>query len=664
MAVYEGFASYDSSSYWWSVDGILGTFQPGSSNAGILVYALADGTFTWITGTGLARGGFGDVSWTTLATVEHRAANGSLIERISGFDASIANNSGAANGHEFGTFLSLADTAVGHAGADVFWLQGGNDTITMTGGADTMIGGGGDDTYLFSSSGQIVAGLDIRPGSGTDHSVDTAKLDFSGSATLSVAGWGGIRNFQFMNAGALTLTINAGTPATDWRNRFDWTGGPGADHLVFNNAQDGVGGGHAAAVFTSWTAGIDTVTINGNAGNEQLQGSSVDDTINALGGGDFIYANAGNDTINGGDGDDNIIGGLGNDSIDGGAGTDVLNYTISNPITPTTSAVSVVLGPGGSGTATGGADIGTDSFSSIEFVYGTGFGDTFVLSDPAANSIVGNGGMDAAVFAGLTAGITMTLDGTGTAVNIVSDVAGNDYLSSIESVTTGSGDDLLQLNGGSNLTFNAGGGTDTVSITAHPSAGLAVVVDLAAGTLAPTGGGWTITLGSFENVIGGAHADTITGNNGANVITGRNGADAMNGAGGIDTLDYSLEAAAGGGAGVYVDFAGGFAQDGFGNYDTISNFESMIGTDQLRSGGLSDVLLGNNNANLIDGRGGLDYIVGNGGNDTILTGAGDGGTTGDIVVAGAGNDSVTGGNEASFIYGNDGSDLIDGGGGN
>ncbi|MGE3914311.1 MAG: hypothetical protein AB7F78_01325, partial [Hyphomicrobiaceae bacterium] len=100
MAVYEGFASYDSSSYWWSVDGILGTFQPGSSNAGILVYALADGTFTWISGTGLARGGFGDVSWTTLATVERRAAIGSLIERISGFDASFAYNSGAANGHE------------------------------------------------------------------------------------------------------------------------------------------------------------------------------------------------------------------------------------------------------------------------------------------------------------------------------------------------------------------------------------------------------------------------------------------------------------------------------------------------------------------------------------------------------------------------------------
>ena len=45
--------------------------------------------------------------------------------------------------------------------------------------------------------------------------------------------------------------------------------------------------------------------------------------------------------------------------------------------------------------------------------------------------------------------------------------------------------------------------------------------------------------GGMENVIGGAHADTLSGDNGANVITGGGGADMLTGLGGADRFVYT-----------------------------------------------------------------------------------------------------------------------------
>ena len=53
--------------------------------------------------------------------------------------------------------------------------------------------------------------------------------------------------------------------------------------------------------------------IDGNSGNNKLNGTEE---------ADYITGNAGHDTINGNGGDDVIIGGLGNDNLRGGAGDD------------------------------------------------------------------------------------------------------------------------------------------------------------------------------------------------------------------------------------------------------------------------------------------------------------------------------------------------------
>jgi Ca2+-binding RTX toxin-like protein len=173
---------------------------------------------------------------------------------------------------------------------------------------------------------------------------------------------------------------------------------------------------------------------------------------------------------------------------------------------------------------------------------------------------------------------------------------------------------------------------------------------------------WLLGGAGIDLLYGGMGADQLTGGADNDLLRGGAGADQLYGGFGIDTADYSHDAGLGGTAGIYVDLLNGFAQDGFGAYDTLVSIEAIYGSDRDRVAGvLGDVLIGDNNANVIHGLGGLDYIVGNGGDDIILTYNGQAGGTGDIVVAGSGNDTVYGGSGATFIYGNDGSDVISGG---
>jgi hypothetical protein len=73
------------------------------------------------------------------------------------------------------------------------------------------------------------------------------------------------------------------------------------------------------------TGGLDApLTINGDAGNDNLSGGTLNDTIHGDDGNDTIDGRYGNDTIFGDAGNDTITGGAGNDTIDGGTGTDNL----------------------------------------------------------------------------------------------------------------------------------------------------------------------------------------------------------------------------------------------------------------------------------------------------------------------------------------------------
>ena len=129
--------------------------------------------------------------------------------------------------------------------------------------------------------------------------------------------------------------------------------------------------------------------INGNSGNNILAENSMNDNIFGYGGNDQLFGFGGSDTMDGGDGNDYIAGGLGNDIMIGGTGTDVLiggegndfyfggtgldyaNFVSSgNPVHVDLSnqLVQDTLE-------------GLDSFSGIEGLQGSAFGDFFRGND-------------------------------------------------------------------------------------------------------------------------------------------------------------------------------------------------------------------------------------------------------------------------------------------
>jgi Ca2+-binding RTX toxin-like protein len=162
----------------------------------------------------------------------------------------------------------------------------------------------------------------------------------------------------------------------------------------------------------------------------------------------------------------------------------------------------------------------------------------------------------------------------------------------------------------------------------------------------------TLTLGSataFENISGGALADTLTGNTLANRFEGRGGDDSLSGAGGNDTYVFDADAPLG--SDVLSDSAGVDLLDFSltttksialnlnltGAQVVNSQLTLTLGTstyENVNGGGLADALTGNAANNVLVGNAGSDVLLGNAGNDTLTGGAG-----GDQLVGGDDNDT-------------------------
>ena len=136
-----------------------------------------------------------------------------------------------------------------------------------------------------------------------------------------------------------------------------------------------------------------------------------------------------------------------------------------------------------------------------------------------------------------------------------------------------------------------------------------------------------ILTGSGNDLVnGGAGNDTITTNAGDDVVFGGEGDDTIIGGVGAgndtydggdggeevgDTLVYSSAT-----RDIFVDLAGGGAAGLDIDVDTISRFENVIG------GGGNDIILGDDQANRLDGGDGNDVLAGGKGNDFLIGGTG------------------------------------------
>jgi Ca2+-binding RTX toxin-like protein len=250
------------------------------------------------------------------------------------------------------------DTITGGDGNDRLIGGDGNDTITGGRGNDTAILGAGDDTFIWNpgDGSDIIEGQDgndtlVFNGANIaeqfDVSANGPRVRFTRNIASIVMDMDGVEEID-VNAlgGADQATINdmTGTDLTQVTVNLAGFGGVGdaaVDNVIVNatNSADSVilfGSSGTASVVglvptvtvTGAEPNSDLVTVFGLDGDDAIQGTAVDASINlVLNGGngdDVLIGGAGNDTLNGGDGDDVLIGGDGLDVLDGGAGNNLL----------------------------------------------------------------------------------------------------------------------------------------------------------------------------------------------------------------------------------------------------------------------------------------------------------------------------------------------------
>jgi Ca2+-binding RTX toxin-like protein len=201
--------------------------------------------------------------------------------------------------------------------------------------------------------------------------------------------------------------------------------------------------------------------------------------------------------------------------------------------------------------------------------------------------------------------------------------------------------------------FQGGGGDDVV--TGGPGES----------KLYGMGGNDILTGGAaVDTLVGGYGDDRLYGLGGDDVLGGGHGDDYIDGGAGVDFASYfnpSIFYTAGedGLVGVTVSLLlQGVAQNtGGAGWDTLVGIENLAGTFA------ADTLIGDDNANYLDGMGGGDLIEGNGGDDYIYGGGEGGGHGGNTLRGGDGDDLIYGGLDSDVIEGGAGNDVLHGGAG-
>ena len=273
------------------------------------------------------------------------------------------------------------DNLEGNAGEDE--VNGGDDADTITGGDDAdqlngeagtdgVEGGNGGDDVSGGSGADVLTGDqgdDVLVGGPTSDEGDTANYSSApGSVTTGVQGTNtddgngdtdSLSNIDNLIGSSFT-DILEGDP-----DENEFTPGNGDDHV------DGNGGTDRVRYDTPGAAVNVELDLGGGTGTASGRGlDTLTDIENATGspGDDSLAGGAGANTLDGGGGADFLRGRGGNDNLFGDAGTDTATYSTA------TGGVTASLNDGGTAVA-GDGDGGTDTFSSIQVLEGSGNAD-------------------------------------------------------------------------------------------------------------------------------------------------------------------------------------------------------------------------------------------------------------------------------------------------
>jgi len=454
-----------------------------------------------------------------------------------------------------------------------------------------------------------------------------------------------------------------------------------------------------------------------DASNQSITGTGANDRLNGRDGDDMLSGGAGDDELNGGGGNDLLKGGAGIDALDGGDGVDTADFSDATAAVVVTldgaNVVTATIGGVASDTLVNIENVIGGSGNDVL----TGDAGNNVFAGRAGDDrIDGGGGTDTVVYVGtltkeaLVAMADVDPDTVGDQAGwqVIAGAEGTDTLTNVKFVQHAGGRFLLVGNGGfADLDSALAAATkagDTVIYAAPPQAGTDVAV-----TVPDTGEDLNFSLpydANFKITIQGNNNNTIQTGGGDDVIVTGNGNDVIKTGDGNDYVDAGegddqIIGGSGNGDDVYDGGPGGntmiytsatntitvdlHLQDrsttaaseggtvgdmleaalGNGSANTPVGLASGvdIGTDALINivniiaGSGNDILIGNDDANEIDGRAGNDTITGNGGADILIGGLGsddvDGGDDDDILryVAGDGTDTM--------LDGGDGADTLE-----
>ncbi|WP_162247932.1 cadherin domain-containing protein [Devosia sp. Root413D1] len=576
------------------------------------------------------------------------------------------------------TGTSGNNTLTGSVLSETFYGLGGNDQISAGEGDDILIGGAGADV-LNGGLGWDIASY-ITAAAGVNLDMRNASSTWSGDATsdtltsieqiigtafadnivvnvdgMSVLGGAGNDYLETVGDGSYLDGEDGDDQLAGDRGVDILIGGNGADLIYGYGGGDRIFGGDGIDTILSGDgsdvifagAGDDAVAgeadddaIFGEEGDDSLQGGDGDDAIQGDDGNDWIDGELGADWVSGGLGDDNLNGGDGDDYLVGGAGADQLNGGDGFDIAGYENAEAGISLNTNLAASTYTGDALGDTFSSIEFFWGSAYADSITVGYNGIE-IWGGSGDD-----------TITVTGVG------SKLRGDD---GADVITGGSGVDEI-LGGEGNDTIGGAGGDDALS---------------------GEEGDDILTGGAGADWLHGSEGnDTLNGGDDNDYLMGGAGADALNGGAGTDSVSYFWSE-----AGVSFDTAAAastYGGDALG--DTFADLEIFIGSDfgdaitvhfngttiHAEAGddvvtvtGVGSLVHGDGGDDIITGGTGIDTIFGDDGDDTIHAGDGadslQGSAGNDEIHAGAGDDWAGGDDGDDILYGDDGVDYLSGG---
>jgi Ca2+-binding RTX toxin-like protein len=226
------------------------------------------------------------------------------------------------------------NTMTGTAGKDTLNGTAAMDLIDGLAGIDRMAGGRNDDIYRVDNARDVVVEL---PGEGRD------RVEAIVAFTLPTE----VEDITLLGAANLAATGNAlanWLQGNDGNNRLDGlggadtlAGGPGNDTYVLDNPGDTVLEAPGDGTDTVWS-GLALFSLPDNVENLTLvggwgqtgAGNGLNNVLRSANAGSRLHGMDGADTLFGGDGADTLTGGAGDDRLLGAGGRDELHGGLGN----------------------------------------------------------------------------------------------------------------------------------------------------------------------------------------------------------------------------------------------------------------------------------------------------------------------------------------------